>query len=50
MFPEKQPFSAGDRSMTFLRPSSIQERTGVGFSAQRDSALAGNIPTHSLRL
>jgi hypothetical protein len=51
MFPESNnPFMAGDASMTFLRPSSIQERTGAGYSVQRDFALATNMPKHPLRL
>ena len=47
-------------TMSFLRPSSIQERRGAGYSvlrgysahtdAQRGSSLAGNMPSPKLRL
>jgi hypothetical protein len=43
-------FVAGDIPMTFWRPSRIQKRSGAGYSAQRDFALAGNMPSTPLRL
>ena len=42
--------------MTFLRPSSIQERNGTGYSAQRETVfpqetrLGANNPAYPLRL
>jgi hypothetical protein len=48
-------YSGSVPSMTFLRPSSIQERIATGYSAPRDTAypqdtlLGGNTPAHPLR-
>ena len=47
---ETNGFLAGDISMTFWRPSRIQKRIGAGYSAQREFTLAGNMPSHPLRL